>query len=62
MLQVAVGAVEQERGLELHVNFPESTLPTKLPVVSVIEAVSVLRREFFCERLEVVVKEEVRDL
>ena len=62
MLQVAVGAVEQERGVELQVNFPESTLATMLPVVMLIDVVNVLKIEFFSERLEAIVKDEVRNL
>ena len=47
IVQVAVRVVEQERGLELQVNCPESTLATMLPIVIEIESDSVLNREFF---------------
>jgi hypothetical protein len=50
--QVEVRMVEHERGLELQISFPESTLATMLPVVIVTEAVSVLRIEFFSARPE----------
>jgi len=51
---------EHERGLELQINFPESTLATMLPIVNVIEAATVLKKEFFSIRLEARVKEPVR--
>ena len=47
IVQVAVSVVEQERGLELQINFPESTFATMLPIVSVIEAAMVLKIEVF---------------
>jgi hypothetical protein len=53
---------EHERGLELQINFPESTLATMLPMVNVIEAASVLKKEFFSTRLEARVSEALNDL
>jgi len=52
VVQVAVRVVEQERGLELHVNFPEFTLATMLPIVIVIVAASVLKIELFSTRFK----------
>jgi hypothetical protein len=49
-----------ERGLELQISFPESTLATMLPIVNVIEAASVLKKEFFSTRLEARVREPLR--
>jgi hypothetical protein len=43
--------VEQERGLELQIIFPESTFATMLPIVNVIEAANVLMKMFFSTRL-----------
>jgi hypothetical protein len=60
MVKVAVRLVEQERGLVLQTSFPESTLATVLPIVSVIEAAKVLKIEFFSARLEARVNEPVR--
>ena len=57
VFQVAVRVVEQERGLELQVNSPESTLTTMLPIVNVIEAARVLKIEDFSARLEAKVSE-----
>jgi hypothetical protein len=54
--------VEQERGLELQVNIPESTLATILPIVIVIVAASVLKIELFSARLEARLSELLRDL
>jgi len=54
--------VEQERGLELHVNIPESTLATILPIVIVIAATSVLKIELFSTRFEARDREPLRDL
>jgi len=62
IFQVAVRVVEQERGLELHVNFPEFTLATMLPIVIVIVAASALKIELFSARLEARVSELLRDL
>ncbi|HZY93846.1 MAG TPA: hypothetical protein VFE98_03175 [Candidatus Bathyarchaeia archaeon] len=62
ILQVAVRLVEQERGLELQVSFPEFTLAIMLPIVIEIEPASVLKIEFFSVRPEPIVKEDVRDL
>jgi hypothetical protein len=55
-----VRLAEHERGLELQISFPESTLATMLPIVNVIEAASVLKKEFFSTRLEARVREPVR--
>src|SRR5439155_22445547 len=57
--QVAVRGVEQERGLELHVNRPEFTLATMLPIVSVIEAASALKIEVFSTILETELSEQL---
>jgi len=62
MVQVAVRVVEQERGLELQVNFPEFTLATMLPIVSVIEAAMVLKIEVFSTKLEAELSEPLSDL
>jgi len=62
IFQVAVAVVEQERGLELQVNFPEFTLATMLPIVIAIEPVNVLMTEFFSARLEVEASEPLSDL
>jgi hypothetical protein len=42
IVQAAVRVVEQERGLELQVSCPESTLATILPIVIEIESATVL--------------------
>ena len=62
IVQVAVGFVEQERGLELQINFPESTLATMLPIVIVIEAMIVLEREANREKPETEVSKPLNDL
>jgi hypothetical protein len=62
MVQVAVRVVEQERGLELQINFPESTFATMLPIVSVIEAASALKIEVFSTKLEAELSEPLSDL
>jgi len=49
--------VEQERGLELQVNLPESTFATILPIVIVIAAANVLNMEFLSAKLEATVRE-----
>jgi hypothetical protein len=54
--------VEQERGLELQVNSPESTLATMLPIVIAIEAASDLKIEFFSTRPEVEASEPLSNL
>jgi hypothetical protein len=54
--------VEQERGLELQVNFPEFTLATILPIVSVIEAAKTLKIEVFSAKLETELSEPLSDL
>ena len=62
MVKVAVSVVEQERGLELQITFPESTLATMLPIVIAIDPANVLKIEFFVARVEGSVSESVRDL
>ncbi len=62
IVKVEVRLAEHERGLELQISFPESTLTTMLPIVNVIEAASVLKRELFFTRLEARVREPVRFL
>jgi len=62
VFQDAVRVVEQERGLELQVNSPESTLTTMLPIVNVIEAARVLKIEDLSARLEATDNEPVNDL
>src|SRR3989442_649550 len=62
VFQFAVTVVEQDRGLVLQTSFPESTLATRLPIVIVIESVSVLKMPFFAAPLDAVVKESVSDL
>ena len=62
IFQVAVRVVEQERGLELQVNFPEFTLATMLPIVIAIEPENVLKTEFFSARLETEASEPLSDL
>jgi hypothetical protein len=57
-----VRGVEHERGLELQVNFPEFTLATMLPIVSVIEAASALKIEVFSTKLETELSEPLSDL
>src|SRR5207244_2395996 len=47
IVKVEVRLAEHERGLELQISFPESTLATMLPITNVIEAASVLMRELF---------------
>jgi hypothetical protein len=47
--QVAVRVAEHERGLELQVNCPESTLATMLPIAMEIESARVLKMAFFSE-------------
>jgi hypothetical protein len=62
IVQVAVRVVEQERGLELQVSCPESTLATMLPIVIVIEAASALKRELFFAIFEAKPSELVKAL
>jgi len=62
VVRVAVRVVEQERGLELQVNFPEFTLATMLPIVSVIEAASALKIEVFSAKLETELSEPLSNL
>jgi hypothetical protein len=62
IVQVAVGVVEHERGLELQVSCPESTLATMLPVVIEIEAASVLKIELVSTRLAAAANELLKDL
>jgi hypothetical protein len=60
MVQLAVRVVEQERGLELQISFPESTLATMLPIVIVIEAARALKIEVFSTKLAAKVREPGR--
>jgi len=60
IVKVEVRLAEHERGLELQISFPESTLATMLPITNVIEAASVLMRELFFTRLKARVREPVR--
>ena len=62
IFQVAVRVVEQERGLELQITFPEFTLATMLPIVIVIEAARVLKIEVFSAMLETKLSEPVKAL
>jgi len=62
IFQVAVWVVEQERGLELQITFPEFTLATMLPKVIAIEPVRVLKTESFATRLEAEASEPLSDL
>jgi hypothetical protein len=62
MFQFAVTVVEQARGLVLQTSFPESTFATRLPIVIVIESVSVLKMPFFAAWLDAVVREPISDL
>ncbi len=62
VIQVAVRVVEQERGLELQINFPESTFATMLPIVMVIAAANVLNMEFLSAKLEAAVRELLSNL
>lgn len=62
MLRFALAEVEQERGLVLQINLPESTLPTRLPGAIVIESVKVLKSEFFSLKVEADAREPPRDL
>ncbi len=62
MVKVALREVEQERGLELQITFPESTLATMLPIVIAIDPANVLKIEFFAAKVEGSVSEPVRDL
>ena len=57
VIQVAVRVVEQERGLELQINFPESTFATMLPIVMVMAAANVLNMEFLSAKLKAAVRE-----
>jgi hypothetical protein len=54
--------VEQERGLELQVKAPESTLATMLPSVNVIEAAMALKIEILSAKLEAELSEPLSDL
>jgi len=62
VIQVAVRVVEQERGLELQINSPESTFATMLPIVMVIAAANVLNMEFLSAKLEAAVRELLSNL
>ena len=62
VIQVAVRVVEQERGLEWQINFPESTFATMLPIVMVMAAANVLNMEFLSAKLEAAVRELLSNL
>jgi len=62
MFQFALTVVEQDRGLVLQTSFPESTFATMLPIVIVIESVSVLKMPFEAAPLDALVKKPVNDL
>jgi hypothetical protein len=62
VFQLPVAVVEQDRGLVLQTRFPESTFATRLPIVIVIESVSVLKMPFCAALLDAEVKKPVSDL
>ena len=62
MFTFVVTVVEQERGLELQISFPELTLATMLPMVDVMESLRVLKMEFFSARLDARLRKALRDL
>ena len=62
IVNVAVLVVEQERGLELQVSCPESTLATILPITIEMESARVLKMEFFSVGEEARVSELLSDL
>ena len=62
MVQVAVLVVVHDRGLELQVSCPESTLTTMFPIVMEMESARVLKMEFFSVREEPRVSELLSDL
>jgi len=62
IFQVADNEVEQVRGLVLQISWPESTFATKLPIVIMIDPVSVLKMESFPVPLAASVSEPLRDL
>src|SRR5262245_26022403 len=62
VVQVAVRLVEQERGLELQVNSPESTSATMLPITNAIEAANVLKIEDLSAKPAAEVSEALSDL
>jgi len=62
MFQFAVTVVEQDRGLVLQTSFPESTFATRLPIVIVIESVSVLKMPFEAAPLDALVRKPISDL
>jgi len=61
VFQFAVTVVEQDRGLVLQTRFPESTFATRLPIVIVIESVSVLKMPFEAAPLDALVRKPVSD-
>jgi|SRR5215467_3365315 len=61
-VQVTVRVVEQERGLELQINAPESTLATTLAPVNANEAARALKIEDFSAKLDAIVHELLKDL
>jgi len=52
MVKVEVRVAVQERGIELQMSFPESTLATMLPIETPIEAAMVLKIELLSARFE----------
>jgi hypothetical protein len=62
IFQVAVWVVEQERGLELQISFPEFTLAIMLPIVIAIEPVTVLKTVILSRRLDAEASEPLNDL
>ena len=62
IFQFAVTVVEQDRGLVLQTSFPESTFATRLPIVIVIESVSVLKMPFEAAPLDALVRKPISDL
>ena len=62
MFQFAVIVVEQDRGPVLQTSFPESTFATRLPIVIVIESVSVLKMPFEATPVDALVKKPVSNL
>jgi hypothetical protein len=62
IFQFAVTVLEQARGPVLQTSFPESTFATRLPIVIMIEPVTVLKKPFFAAPLDAVVKELISDL
>jgi len=62
MFQFAVIVVEQDLGPVLQTSFPEWTFATRLPIVIVIESVSVLKMPFEATPVDALVKKPVSNL